>query len=152
MERIEYKTRDKSGWGDGPWQSEPDKIQWQDAATGMPCLIVRNPVGALCGYVGVAPSHPAFGHSPDEPDVSVHGGLTFAEGCSHGNEAHSICHVPGDGEPDNVWWFGFDCAHAGDLCPGMPTYVKPFGGESYRDVAYVMEQCQRLAEQLKGQS
>lgn len=54
MERIEYRgVVDKSGWARGVWDSEPDKIQWQDAETGLPCLIVRGPVGALCGYVGV---------------------------------------------------------------------------------------------------
>lgn len=36
METLEYRTKDKSTWGDGPWQQEPDKKQWQDAATGLP--------------------------------------------------------------------------------------------------------------------
>lgn len=66
METIEYRTMDKSKWRDGPWQNEPDKKQWQDADTKMPCLIVRNNVGALCGYVGVAKDHPLFGVSHDE--------------------------------------------------------------------------------------
>lgn len=48
MDTREYRTIDKS---DGEWKDEPDKIQWQDEATGFPCLIVRGPSGALCGYV-----------------------------------------------------------------------------------------------------
>ncbi len=47
MEKIEYRTVDKTGWGEGPWQSEPDKRQWQDEATGLPCLIVRGPAIAV---------------------------------------------------------------------------------------------------------
>lgn len=63
MKTIEYTTIDKSTWGPGPWQEEPDKIQYVDEATGLPCLIVRNgpTIGALCGYVGVLPGHPLHG-------------------------------------------------------------------------------------------
>lgn len=49
MQTISYTTKDKSTWGDGPWQHEPDKMQYEDPDTGLPCLIVRNAVGALCG-------------------------------------------------------------------------------------------------------
>lgn len=47
-------------WGNGAWVDEPDKAQWRDEATGLPCLLVRNQLGALCGYVGVYPDHPYF--------------------------------------------------------------------------------------------
>lgn len=59
METIEYKTIDKTAWGNGPWNHEPDKKQWLDPETGLSCLIVRGPMGALCGYVGVSEDHPA---------------------------------------------------------------------------------------------
>jgi hypothetical protein len=52
--------RDKAAFGPGPWQEEPDKIQWLDDATGLPCLVVRNDWGTLCGYVGVGPGHPLY--------------------------------------------------------------------------------------------
>jgi hypothetical protein len=42
METIEYRTQDKTQWGNGDWQNEPDKKQWQDTETGYPCLIVCN--------------------------------------------------------------------------------------------------------------
>lgn len=80
MEALEYRTVDKSNWGNGPWQNEPDKCQWRDEATGLPCLIVRGPSGALCGYVGVSEGHPAFGKDYDSVAADVHGGLTFAGG------------------------------------------------------------------------
>jgi hypothetical protein len=94
----EWSNVDKSAWGAGVWQEEPDKVQMVDEATGFDCLIVRNGSGALCGYVGVPEGHPYFGvdydqcaqkppceaswcdHSPSSA-VSVHGGLTFADRC-----------------------------------------------------------------------
>src|SRR5688572_7588915 len=115
METREYRTMDKATWPPGPWQHEPDKAQWQDPATGLPCLIVRNSSGALCGYVGVSKGHPLFEvgyQGADDYDLSCHGGLTYSEHCQPStDEALGICHVPAPGEPDHVWWFGFDCAH-----------------------------------------
>ncbi|AMN41092.1 hypothetical protein [Rhodoplanes sp. Z2-YC6860] len=215
MERIEYRNViDKTDWKRGPWNDEPDKIQWQDAETGLACLIVRGPVGALCGYVGVPAGHPFHGldygscpqscggdycdHRP-ESSLDAHGGITFASGCSDlsrdrwekwrsrkpelerdakkypsGDAAQSlkewtgcfdnyeawaergharfICHTPGPGEPDNTWWFGFDCAHAGDICPSMSRLglrsMSGDYGEVYRDIDYVTAECQKLAKQL----
>lgn len=157
MERIEYKNiLDRTDWRAGPWDNEPDKVQWQDDATRLPCLIVRNHSGALCGYVGVDESHPLYGKEYDEPDVDVHGGLTFADACQEsedGNEnGHGICHIAGPGEPDRVWWFGFDCAHFMDdhptnrLSSRIPSSSYPV---EYRDVSYVAAQCAKLARQLK---
>ena len=217
MERIEYRdVIDKTGWQPGPWDDEPDKVQWPDEATGLPCLIVRGPVGGLCGYVGVLPGHPLHGvdhsdcpkacgkewcdHRP-EHFLEAHGGITFAGKCSeisrekwekwratllapkHQEEARNypygdaaerlrewkeglenyeawsarcharhICHIPAPGDPDDVWWFGFDCAHAGDICPKMSSYgirsMSGDHGEVYRDIAYVAAECAALAQQL----
>lgn len=179
MQTIEERDVDKSSWPAGPWIEEPDKKQWQDAATGLPCLIVRHPRhGNLCGYVGVPQSHPLHGKSyservpmpagPDavqntseakpvlplvcealrEPDgmigldslVDVHGGLTYADKCGD-----RICHEVDPGEDDNIWWFGFDCAHGGDLSPGHTMFGM---GGKYRDFDYVSEECRKLAAQL----
>ena len=151
MEAREWRTVDKSSWGDGPWASEPDKAQWKDAETGLPCLIVRNRMGALCGYVGVPTTHRLYGKEYEHADVVVHGGLTFSEACQHGeNEGTGICHIPGKGEPDTVWWFGFDCAHGFDV---MPAYSAKWGGDcwpgsQYRDVGYVRGEIASLARQL----
>jgi hypothetical protein len=41
----------------GDWMGEPDKAQWPDPSTGLPCLAVRNRFGVWCGYVGVSPGH-----------------------------------------------------------------------------------------------
>lgn len=53
---------DKKEWGPGPWQSEPDKVEWRDEKTGLPCLAVRHSEhGNWCGYVGVHKGHYAHG-------------------------------------------------------------------------------------------
>lgn len=126
MSELQYHTMDdKAGqWGDGPWVEEPDKLQWTDSATGYPCLIVRNRMGALCGYVGVAEGHPYFGKHYDEVSVNVHGGLTFASLCQEGPEDHAICHIPAPGQPDHVWWFGFDCSHGMDYSPSIRASLR----------------------------
>lgn len=99
--------------------------------------------------------------------LNVHGGLTYANKCSG-----KICHVPKSGEPDDVWWFGFDCAHAGDFQPAYHAKYKnrgyPFNGgeydharalaandwsiETYRTLDYVREQANSLADQLASLS
>lgn len=159
MEAREYRTQDKTGWGPGPWQDEPDKMQFVDQATGLPCLIVRSPSsGSLCGYVGVPETHKAFELHYDAElvrGINVHGGLTFSNHCTKGGaEETHICHVPAPGESDNVWWFGFDCAHYRDICPGMVATLRSIGidqdrsDETYRTINYVKRNIAKLALQL----
>ncbi len=152
-----YRRIDKTGWGEGPWSTEPDKVQWTDAATGLPCLVVRGGGGALCGYVGVAAGHPFFevpySHGPGDR-LDVHGGITYSDRCQEGgDEGRAICHIPEPGQPAHVWWLGFDTAHLGDLTPEFDRLTTRLGdgggyGETYRTVAYVREQCADLARQL----
>jgi hypothetical protein len=160
MEAKTYTTIDRAalGWPAGPWDGEPDKVQWPDETTGLPCLAVRNlHFGHWCGYVGLSPDHPMYGkgYSDEGVDFAVHGGLTFADKCRPGeNEAEGICHTPAPGEPDHVWWFGFDCAHIGDRWPrdemhGLRGGIWSAGPhESYRTLAYVQRQCVDLAAQV----
>lgn len=177
METLEYRFVDKTGWGEGPWNDEPDKLQWPDKATELPCLIVRNHGGALCGYVGIDKDHPLSGAEYEEPDVEVHGGLTYADYCVEDNKEHGICHVAAPGEPEPLYWLGFDCGHAFDLHPVMEMrhrdlaaeaqkriddgtsedvsgdreLVRIFSkdyGETYKDIDYVKEECANLARQL----
>jgi hypothetical protein len=198
--REKYPT--KKQWGPGPWQDEPDEAEWVNEATGYKCRILRVPhTGSLCGYVVVPETHPAFGLSYDGDTyaehqermaafraelertrgdikkwrslpaqeafpgigeaigkVEVHGGLTYAgPGITHKDE----------------WWFGFDCAHAGDLCPAIEALMHRIHIEAgdtrvwerqkalkaelgaqwqdtYRTLAYVRNECADLARQLKA--
>lgn len=170
METKEWRFVDKSKWGLGPWQDEPDKKQWRDPATGMACMIRRNELmGNWCGYVGVPADHPwsgveysqciadscneehCYSHAP-EGKIEVHGGLTYSAFCWEENKEHGVCHIT---EPEErLWWFGFDCSHACDLIPGMialehkhfPTIHIP--SAAYCDMAYVEQQTVKLAAQL----
>jgi hypothetical protein len=163
MNTTTARTVDKSLWGSGPWTTEPDRLEWEHA--GLPCLAVRGPEfsGHWCGYVAVPPAHPLHGQHYDGPDVTVHGGLTYSNRC----DGH-VCHVPKPGDPDDVWWFGFDCAHSGDLSPasharylgrGYPFSDKPYDHaravatddgfvDVYRTLDYVQAEANTLAEQL----
>lgn len=153
----------KKTWPQGVWHGEPDESRWRDADSGLDCLVMRGPHGAWCGYVGVPDTHPAFGvsyyktgfdlfevasgraqkqvnvqHQVNE--IIVHGGMTYS-----GSDT-----ARGDG----LHWFGFDCAHAGDFCPGYQGAAqlgKPTGWGGvveYRDLEYVQNECVSLAKQL----
>jgi len=168
MKTIEYGTLSKVSWGHGPWMGEPDKKQWPDPKTGLPCLAVRHPnSGHWCGYVGVSPEHPLYkiryNQCPDpncteeygcehrpESLLEVHGGLTYSAFCDDdAAEDTGICHKPEPGEPEPLWWFGFDCAHAWDLCPARELlYSSSLGDQVYRDLSYVQENCAALAKRL----
>lgn len=166
MEIAEPRKIDKSKWGNGPWQNEPDRIEWEKH--GMPCLMLRTDMGNWCGYVAVNPGHPwhskgytsctapeicekqkADGYCDHTPEhiLDVHGGITYANQC-----AGHICHVPKPGKPDNVFWFGFDCAHGGDGIPGYRAVLGEDGffSRGYKDAAYVRTEVERLADQLKA--
>lgn len=112
--------------------------------------------GHNCGYVGVNYKHPlyrksyssnlkclkAFVESADTPPLGdigniplsprmddifdVHGGVTFANG-GKGSEYPVTA---------NLWWIGFDCAHAGDT-------------RLTCNLDYVIGQCEKLSKQIK---
>lgn len=157
------KYPSKESWGPGPWQDEPDRIEWR--SHGLPCLMRRTELGIWCGYVAVPPGHPLHGKDMSDERVSAldaHGGITYADGCRG-----DICHEPQEGEPADVYWLGFDCAHAWDYSPGLAKTLREakayfvaehpglqelvgpeFPRGVYRDEAYVRAECESLAAQL----
>lgn len=157
----------------GVWDNEPDEESGE--YKGMKTFIKRRPGGYLCGYVGIPEGHPWFGKDyndqvkvpkaimerPIDVDkigainllcavgksdamkegfldivlaIDVHGGLTYAEK-----------NAPME-EPDGFWWFGFDCAHAGDL---LPKYDWIGRDGIYRDIDFVRQEIKSLADQLE---
>lgn len=155
----------------GPWMEEPDQLEWIDPETKLNCLIRRSPLGALCGYVGVDPTNRLYGkhynyweapegkyepliprwmtrlqYLPRKVDpllegLRCHWGLTFSDFWP-------------EIEP-YIWWFGFDCGHAGDLTPLMPRNSQIFFGEEieadvYRDIEYVKNEVTNLALQISN--
>lgn len=125
------ETRD---FGDGPWSVEPDHLQW--VHNGLRCVIRRNHSGALCGYVGVDKQNRFYETDYNDVDFDVHGGVTFSDFSTRMGAEES------DGD---LFWFGFDCAHAGDVVPSLKHH---FDVDVYRDIDYVKQQTERLADQL----
>ncbi len=96
--------------------------------------VLHNNMGSRCGYILIPPEHPWFGKHYDSIDVSVHGGLTYANF--------------GD---NNTYWIGFDCAHYGDAVdPTLPGY-EPLKGMigTIRTQPYVEAECIALCIQAK---
>jgi hypothetical protein len=154
-EKIETPVIDKSTWGPGPWQDEPDRVDF--VAHGFACFVKRHPRhGHYCGYVGVPREHPAYGKSYQDIDVEVHGGMSYSHTCEG-----DICHVPAPGMPADVWWLGFACASVSDKSPGMDARLAQITGqpgdtddlpeglrEVYRELPYVRAETEALAGQL----
>ncbi len=113
-------------------KEEGDLYEWTYTAKNgleIDCIIKRNTTLALCGYVVITSDNKLFGLDYDviysKLDVSVHGGLTYSD------------------EGEGGWIIGFDCAHAGDLCPAFPYY-----DGVYRTKEFVITECEKLAEAI----
>ncbi len=129
------------------WENEPDRVEFE--YYGYDCILNRNDLGAWCGYVAVPKSHPDYHKDYCEVPVDVHGELTYANKCEG-----KIRHID---KTTNYWWFGFDCAHSGDLIPAMYTREEKERDPImmprklvYRDFNYVWNETRSLAYQLKA--
>ena len=111
------------------------------------CVVIMTSMGHKCGYVGITKKH--FLYNKDYwsiPDFDVHGGITFSDGGK--NSDYPI--------KSNLWWFGFDCAHASDAkdLSVVDNYIKeiekkyPIGG-ILRSLNYCISECENLVDQLK---
>jgi len=141
---------DRSKWSSGPWDDEPqDKVIWKHA--GLTCMAHRiYHCGAWCGYVGLPPSHPLHGMDYDSlPELDAHGGINYSNTCQpHDKDTgRGICHTPEPGEPDDVWWLGFDCARCGDVATDYASLL-PYAGATYKSLQFVRNETERLADQL----
>jgi hypothetical protein len=157
-----WTTIDKTKWPlRGEWDKEPDKAHWIDEKTGLDCLITRNTMGALCGYVGVPEAHPLFGKPCCDVSLLAHGSVNFADRCDpDADEEKGLCHTAQDAANETVWWFGFDCSHSCDLKPAFtmpaftmlipPEFAKMLAmwDETYRNFEFVKAEVESLAEQL----
>lgn len=185
-----------------PWETESDQLDF--VADGLSCAMRRGGYDAWCGYVGIGEDHPLFGLPTNHPlklprawfegrnarqgygpmDLMMHamsGAESIEDACPvslafevHGGLNYADDHVPGR-KPDRLWWFGFDCGHAGDYLPtkgetigklmeemvdSMPPEVRgtmrkivrehAARPRDYRDQQYVVSECQSLAAQLNA--
>jgi hypothetical protein len=124
-----------------PWENEPDFEEWRDKKTGYLCRVKRHmDTLSLCGYVAVPIGNKVRGmtyQDAEEVGVHAHGGLTFGD------------------KMDGRKWFGFDCAHSGDLVPAFhmrrviegsdyPRVVE----ETYRTFDWVKKETAKLAKSI----
>lgn len=152
---------------------------------GFPAVVIMTGTGHRCGYVGVPPGHPLHGVEyneltlalpPPKPDTpvgdrgvmtlfavamkeelstspevvfDVHGSLTFSKANHEGYPA---------AEPDDLWWFGYDCAHSQDA--PSPEYLaqqrerypdKPYMWATYGGIHRSQEYCEACCEYLAVQ-
>ena len=136
-------------------KEEGDYMEFE--AFGLPCVIWRNKnFGHWCGYAGVPKdsrldgkryyfsTESENGLSSLEKainEIEIHGGLTYA-GKRKENWEYS--------KKDDIWYFGFDCGHYGDLQKYQFEYPENIREDDiYRTKEYVIEECKKFAEQLK---
>ena len=144
-------TQDKSTWGDGPWQFEPDLLRWEDPPTGLACLIRRNGGGALCGYVGITAKHDLYGADDSYGRQYSTLGEEVLDGVVHDLQCHGGVTYGRWDSQEKLWFIGFDCAHSGDLSPAYRTMLREVGGSTggtYKDIRYVKREVESLARQL----
>ena len=146
---------------------------------GFRAVVIMCRMGHRCGYVAVSKDHPLHGvdYTDESPAVrfpadeavgkrglipllccggkarldavfDVHGGLTYSGGSSD---------YPASS--DGLWWFGFDCGHAGDApsdeysaeqrrrYPDEP-FMWTRGDGIHRTLDYCVGECESLAQQL----
>lgn len=145
-------------------------------------VVIMTDMGHRCGYVGIPSYHPLFGKPYNKgtevltkmlkrvkkgsigkrgaislfcwdgkkasPEIvfNVHGGLTFSGGCGKGYPI----------KKKSTWWFGYDCAHAGDgkdlsvVSEALREIHEKFPREDpIRSLEYCIKECESLAEQLR---
>lgn len=151
------------------WDEEPNELDWVDAKTGYQCRLLRHKSsGHLCGYVQIPEAHPLHGvdYGAEVPEavkgieaavmqgpIGKRGMIEVPcmsrRGALAGDlfDVHGSITFSGEMSGKQGFWYGFDCAHAGDL---SPNYVNQgfWGGNVYRDIDYVKAECTSLAEQL----
>ena len=140
-----------------------DGVEFDEIVEGLRCVGILTSLGHRCGYVGVNKTHPFYGfhysdqipkeflclyeeikekpigkrgmvdiffHDPNNPKIGflfdVHGSITYSESNKKGYPVETQ-------EP--LWFFGFDCNHAGD-------------SENPKSKEYVKAECESLVKQL----
>jgi len=145
---------DRTLWPPGPWDGEPDSLDWVSVGLPLdgsmqrvPCALRRSSAsGVWCGYINVPHSHPwARGRRLEHDDVQVHGGVTSE-------------HMHDEG-----FTVGFDCGHYGDYAPALEAAVNAACGRDlvkeyvessehgvYRTMDYARRETEKLAEQARA--
>lgn len=127
----QWRDSERRGWPSGPWDTEPDGIQWMRG--GYRCEIVRSATGAWLGYVYIRAGHPWNGlHYDSLP--SLFDGRCLSKAAPEVDDA---------GEPTGCWVVGFHCDETSDLAPLLPALHRR--NPVYRDQAYAVAMTENLA-------
>lgn len=149
------------------------KVESDFIHNGLRCVVLLTGMGHRCGYVGIDRNHPLFnvrysdraqylaekditdewGGMAITPEtyLKAHGGITYSDSGSYPVKS-------------DLWWFGFDCAHAGDApdyksllesglrdreyAESMVSLQRHFEYGVVRTQEYVEQECRSLADQL----
>ena len=112
--------------------------EWTTRA-GLKAVVIAQDMGHRCGYVSVPKEHPWYGKDYNEVDLDVHGGVTYA------------------GMRDDLWWFGYDCAHLGDArdpelmsdeFKSIRIMLMNFEGDTIKTLDFCVNECESMAAQL----
>jgi hypothetical protein len=133
---------DKSTWGPGPWQSEPDRVDFVHA--GFACFVRRREDhGNFCGYVGVPHEHPLYGKPYDDAEVAPLERRRLNQRIPRVRPRRAAFES-----------FRFRLAHSRNHARRQIERVRAVETQPphvvYRDLPYVRAECERLAEQLAG--
>jgi hypothetical protein len=145
---------------------------------GLRAVVIMVDMGHRCGYVGITKEHPLHGVSYNErtpvlqplsgeTEIGKRGVMTAFIAAGRGLEntnspemvfdVHGSLTFSGTGKGEypvksDLWWFGYDCGHAGDApAPGsrMAEYRSGWN-EVHRTLEYCISECESLAKQLAG--
>ena len=136
-------------------------------------------IGHRCGYVGIPKNHPLYGKDysdyleikkSDVGDREVSGIFPLLGACMDEDEririeAYFQCHggitYAGGGEhsdypiESDLWWFGFDCGHAGDksdldyAIQKFPGHIKEYQLRKMVESKYPIDDVIRTEEYVK---
>lgn len=158
-ENTEEIIFDKSSWGPGEWQNEPDYHEF--VYKGYHCFCKRVMFsGHWCGYVelplDIAQKFCLLDKKMWEIDIDCHGGITYNENF-----------LPPDGEESEFFrYIGFDCAHSEDICPKMEQDLNLFRDkefknklnelreflpfkQTYKNLEFLIEQLRYMVDQIE---
>lgn len=147
MEKI-----DRSSWGSGPWDNEPDfhVVRYR----GYKIVLSRSNLGNWRAYIGV-PLKSKWARKEYYDQINVVGGVTWSE-----------TELPWGESEEGMFYIGFDYAHSNDFIPGLPLVNSrfnelrekfldlyplfvPFDKRDYKTMKYVIQEMKRVVKKIE---
>lgn len=131
----------------------PVEKEWITKAGYLALVGVHDILAHRCGYVRIDRAHPLYRMPYDSQylyGIRVHGGLTYSRN-------HTVCVLTKYLRYDKEWWFGYDCSHYYDspdpklINENNRMYINSVNnsGSSVKSLEFCINQCEKLAKQLK---